>query len=58
MSEIEKKDVDDAVTEGKEEEEVDENVPIANGDEKTSAQAKKNKKKKAKKAALSEYSVM
>ena len=57
MSEIEKKDIDEAVTEenGLKEDE-DESVKIANGDEKT-AQAKKNKKKKAKKAS-SEYSVM
>lgn len=58
MSEIEKKDIDDAAAaeNGLKEEGDDENVQIANGDEKT-AQAKKNKKKKAKKAS-SEYSVM
>lgn len=58
MSEVEKKDVDDAAAaeENGLKEGEDENVKIANGDEKT-AQAKKNKKKKAKKAS-SEYSVM
>lgn len=48
MSEVEKKEIDEALTEQNGTNEIDANAEIANGDEKP-ANAKKNKKNKKKK---------